>query len=206
MSFSELMALATGHVEARIVQCALELGIFDALEAAPLGAEPVADALKLNRRAALLLLNALTALQLLTKDAEVFSLTEDARRYLLRSSGQYVGGMLRFEASLWSCWEKLPQAIRSGAPARSADMYQNDRNETAIFIEAMDSLVKARGDADVLASAVNWDEVGALLDVGPARPPTRLRSAPDFQTFVRQSSTCRAPWKSPLGTCAKQAC
>jgi hypothetical protein len=159
MSFSELMALATGHVEARIVQCALELGIFDALEAAPLGAEPVADALKLNRRAALLLLNALTALQLLTKDAEVFSLTEDARRYLLRSSGQYVGGMLRFEASLWSCWEKLPQAIRSGAPARSADMYQNDPPLTGTR--------SARCSTSV-----------------PARPPTRLRSAPDFQTFV----------------------
>jgi SAM-dependent methyltransferase len=176
MDFSELMALATGHVEARIVQCAVELGVFDALEAAPLGADAVAHTLKLEPRATLLFLNALSALQLLTKNSEAFSLTDAARRYLLRSSGQYVGGMLRFEASLWSSWEKLARAIRLGAPVRSADMYQNDQNETSIFIEAMDSLVNARGDADVVASAIDWNNVGALLDVGsgPATYPIAL--------------------------------
>jgi hypothetical protein len=176
MNFSELVALSTGHVEARIVQCAVELGVFGALEVRPLGAEAVADALKLDPRATLLLLNALAALQLLSKEAAVFSLTEAARCYLLRSSAQYVGGMLRFEASLWSCWGKLPEAVRSGAPARATDMYQTDRNETAIFLEAMDSLVKARGDTDVLARMIDWNNVAALLDVGsgPATYPIAL--------------------------------
>ncbi len=32
MEFTELMARASGHVEARIVQTAVELAIFDALE------------------------------------------------------------------------------------------------------------------------------------------------------------------------------
>ena len=31
MNFSQLMGLASGHVEARIVQSAVEMGIFDAL-------------------------------------------------------------------------------------------------------------------------------------------------------------------------------
>jgi cyclopropane fatty-acyl-phospholipid synthase-like methyltransferase len=40
----------------------------------------------------------------------------------------------------------------------------------------MDSLVKARGDAEVIASMLNWDEVGELLDVGsgPATYPIAL--------------------------------
>ena len=49
--------------------------------------------------------------------------------------------MIRFESLLWSCWEKLPEAIRSGQPARPPNMYQDDPAETEIFIKAMDSLV-----------------------------------------------------------------
>jgi len=176
MDFSRLMALASGHVEARIVQSALELGIFDALEAAPLDAQAVALKLNLNSQATQLLLNALASLQLLVKQSEVFSLTDTSKRHLLRSSPQYVGGMVRFDASLWPCWERLPQAIRSGASVRPPNMYQDDPTETAIFIDAMDSLVKARGDADVLANALDWSKADTLLDVGsgPATYPIAL--------------------------------
>jgi hypothetical protein len=77
---------------------------------------------------------------------------------------------------LWRCWEKLPEAIRSGAPARPANMYQDDPHETEIFIKAMDSLVKARGDAGLLAHAFNWQKVANLLDLGagPATYPIAL--------------------------------
>ena len=176
MNFSALMALASGHVEARIVQSALELGIFDALEAAPLDAQAVSAKLKLNHQATQLLLNALGSLQLLVKESEDFSLTDISRRHLLRSSPRYAGAMIRFDASLWPCWERLPQAVRSGAPARPPNMYQDDPKETAIFIDAMDSLVKARGDADVLANALDWGNIDTLLDVGsgPASYPIAL--------------------------------
>jgi hypothetical protein len=36
MDFAELAALASGHAEARAIQTALKLGIFDILEPAPL--------------------------------------------------------------------------------------------------------------------------------------------------------------------------
>lgn len=64
-------------------------------------------------------------------------------------------------------------AVRSGKPARAPDMYQSDPQETARFIEAMDSLVRARGDADMLAGMLDLSEVGELLDVGsgPATYP-----------------------------------
>jgi hypothetical protein len=176
MNFSELMALASGHVEARIVQSAVELGIFDVLAASPSGAETVAATLKLDLRAAELLLNALASLQLLVKEKDAFSLTEISQRHLLKRSPQYLGGMIRFDASLWTCWERLPQSIRTGAPARPPNMYQDDTNETAIFINAMDSLVKARGDTGALASALDWTKVKTLLDIGsgPATYPIAL--------------------------------
>ncbi|HJU63012.1 MAG TPA: methyltransferase [Candidatus Binatia bacterium] len=187
MDFSRLMGLATGHVEARIIQTAVELAVFDALEDSGLSSEALAHRLKLEPRAAELLLNALAALDLLHKQGEQFSLAEAARKYLLRSSPFWVGGMIRFEGSVWNCWEKLPQAIRSGQPVRPANMYQDDPRETEIFIEAMDSLVNARGDAEVVARALEWNEIGELLDVGsgPASYPIYLcRKYPELRATI----------------------
>jgi precorrin-6B methylase 2 len=168
--------LAGGHVEARLVQTAVELAIFDALENSAATAEALANRLKLEPRATDLLLNALASLELLYKRAEYFSLTEAATKYLLKSSPHYAGGMIRFDSSLWSCWEKLPEAIRSGQPVRLPNMYQDDHAETEIFINAMDSLVKARGDAEVVANAIDWNDITELLDVGsgPATYPVAL--------------------------------
>jgi len=176
MNFTEVMRLAGGHVEARLTQTALELAIFDALEDSAATAEVVANRLKLEPKATELLLNALVALELLHKGKDHFFLTETARKYLLTSSPQYAGAMIRFESSLWACWEKLPDAIRSGRPVRPPNMYQEDPVETETFIKAMDSLVKARGDAEVIANAIDWSEVTEMLDVGsgPASYPIAL--------------------------------
>lgn len=176
MDFPKLMGLAGGHVEARLIQTAVELAIFDALESSPSTAAALANRLKLEPKATELLLNALASLELLHKQAERFRLTETATTYLLRSSPQYVGAMIGFDSSLWSCWEKLPQAIRSGRPVRSPNMYQDDPSETEVFINAMDSLVKARGDAEVTANSIDWSGITELLDVGsgPATYPIAL--------------------------------
>lgn len=176
MNFSELMSLASGHVEARIVQTAVELRIFDALGAEPKSAEATAQALQLEAKATELLLNALTAMSLLEKQANLFSLADVSKYYLLPSSPHYVGAMIQFDASLWSCWEKLPDALRSGKAARTPNMYQDVPTETETFINGMDSLVKARGDAEVLATAIDWNGVHTLLDVGsgPATYPIAL--------------------------------
>jgi len=170
------MGLASGYAEARLVQAAVELAIFDALAAAPLTADDLAGRLNLEPKATELVLNALTALTLLDKQAVYFSLSDLAAKYLVKSSRYYVGAMIRFDASLWSCWEKLPQAIRTGQPVRPPNMYQDVAAETEIFIDAMDSLVKARGDTQVVASVLDWNAVNELLDVGsgPATYPIAL--------------------------------
>jgi hypothetical protein len=176
MEFMDLMRLAGGHVEARIVQTAVQLAIFDELKDSALAAADIAHRLMLEPKATELFLNALSSMELLDKRGEVFSLTAGAKTYLVKSSSQYVGAMISFDASLWNCWEKLPAAIRSGRPVRPPNMYQDDPAETEIFIGAMDSLVKARGDAEVVANAFNWSESAELLDVGsgPATYPIAL--------------------------------
>ncbi len=176
MEFTELARLASGHVEARIIQAAVQLGIFEAIGDASLDAQGTAASLGLDPRATELILNALVALELLVKQENRFSLTPVAIKYLAKNSPHYLGGMIEFDASLWSCWEKLPHALRSGKPVRAPDMYQGDVEETATFIKGMDSLVRARGDAEILSSALDWQSVTELLDLGsgPATYPIYL--------------------------------
>jgi cyclopropane fatty-acyl-phospholipid synthase-like methyltransferase len=55
-------------------------------------------------------------------------------------------------------------------------MYQEYAVETETFINAMDSLVKARGDTEVVANLLDWGDIEELLDVGsgPATYPIAL--------------------------------
>jgi hypothetical protein len=176
MEFSELMRLASGHAEARIIQVAVEIGVFETLADRQMPAPNVAETLGADTRAMTLLMNALAALQLLKKNGDRFALAGVARKYLLRSSNEYLGGMILFESWSWDWWANLAVAVRSGGPARAPDMYQGDPKETETFIGAMDSLVKARGDAEALANAIDWHRASELLDVGsgPATYPIAL--------------------------------
>ncbi len=173
MDFPDLARLAGGHAEARILQSAVSLGIFDALENRFLDAPAIASSLRIDPRATELLLNALVAIGLLEKKERLFSLNPIASTYLVRSSPKYFGGMVLFESSLWDCWANLEKAIRFGKPVRTPNMYQEDPEETERFIYAMHSLVAARGDAEILAEKLDLTGVTDLLDIGsgPATYP-----------------------------------
>lgn len=165
MDFSKLAELASGYAEARAIQAAVELELFDALERSRNAAE-VARAAKTDPRATELLLDALSSIGLLTKTASLYTLNETAATYLNTHSPKYLGGMIRFEAAAWDYWGKLADTVRSGNPARTPDMYQNQPEDTERFISAMDSLVRARGDAEVLVEKLDLTGVETFLDVG----------------------------------------
>jgi len=176
MDFSHLAQLAGGHVEARIVHAAVELGVFEVLAGASRNAASIASVLSIDRRATELLLNALTALGLLRKTEDRYALTDVSHEYLLKEAKRSYTGMIKFDASLWGCWENLAEAVRKGKPVRPTNMYQDDPDDIERFILAMDSIVKARGDADVLANLFDWHRPMAMLDVGtgPGTYPIHL--------------------------------
>lgn len=158
--------MASAHAEARAIQAALKLGVFESLAGGELGAESIAQRLGTDARATGLLLNALTALGILEKRHGRFALGPDARRYLLESSDEYLGGMILFDEALWEVWGRLDHSIRSGRPARTPDMFQRRPEETRRFIGAMDSLVRARGDAEWVADNLDLAGVATIADLG----------------------------------------
>jgi SAM-dependent methyltransferase len=166
MDFAELSALASGHAEARAIQTALKLGIFDVLESRPLDDAALAAAISANRRATALIANAMVSLELLDKNAGHYSLTATSQRYLLRSSPEYLGGLILFDEAIFGTWTLLEQAVRTGAAARPTDMFQSRPEETERFIRAMDSLTRARGDPIYVADRLDLSRVSKLADIG----------------------------------------
>jgi SAM-dependent methyltransferase len=166
MTFAELAQLHGGFVASRILQTAVALGIFDVLESGPHASSAVAAARRLEPRATALLLNALVGLRLLTKQGATYALTEAADTYLRTASSRSLTWWILFEGALWDVWERLPEAVRTGQPARPADMFQSDAGDTERFIRAMHSLVEARGDAPLVADLLDLTRVQRLLDIG----------------------------------------
>jgi O-methyltransferase/methyltransferase family protein len=166
MDFSQISTLAGGHAEARAIQTALKLGIFEHLVPGRAGADALALALKVDRRAVGVLADALTALGLLNKKEHQYGLTEASRGFLVKSSEQYLGDLILFDEALFETWAHLDQTIRTGAPARTPDMFQVNPAETERFIRAMDSLTRARGDAKYVAERLDLSKVPIIADLG----------------------------------------
>ncbi len=190
MDFAELSALASGHAEARAIQTALKLGIFDILEPAPLDDAALAAAISANRRATALIANAMVALGLLDKRANRYSLTEASRRYLLRSSAEYLGGLILFDEAIFETWAHLDQTIRTGAPARATDMFQSRPEETERFIRAMDSLTRARGDPAYVANRLDLSRVSTVADLGGGPGTYASRCSSDGRICAPRFTTC----------------
>jgi SAM-dependent methyltransferase len=85
---------------------------------------------------------------------------------MLKSSAEYLGGMILFDEAIFETWVHLDQTIRTGAPARRPDMFQNRAEETERFIRAMDSLTRARGDPRYVAERIDLSRVAKVADVG----------------------------------------
>lgn len=166
MDFAELAALAAGHAEARAIQTALKLRIFDVLERIPLDADGLAKATSTNRRAVAILADAMVSIGLLEKREGHYALTTVSRTYMLKSSAEYLGAMILFDEAIFDMWVNLDQTIQSGAPARRLDMFQSRPEETERFIRAMDSLTRARGDPRYVAERLDLSRVAKVADLG----------------------------------------
>ncbi len=184
MDFSSIAGMAGGHAEARAIQIALKLGVFERLDGAALLAGELAASIEGEPRATTILANALTALGLLHKIEGRYHLDQSAQRFLVESSPEYFGGMILFDAALWDEWGRLEDSIRSGAPARAPDMFQSTPAATARFIRAMDSLVRARGDDRWTAEHLDLNGARTIADLGGG-PATYLvellRRYPDLR-------------------------
>jgi len=187
MDFSELNRLSGGFVQSRIIQVAVKLRLFDVIRIEGSSSEEISEALGTNTNSTELFLNALVGLKVLDKKQGKFCNTLVSLTYLVKESPKYFGDMILFEDGLWDMWGRLEESLRTGKPARPADMFQEEERETERFIMAMHSLVKARGDAQILGEMLDFSRVKTMIDIGsgPGTYPVQfLKKYPQLKVTI----------------------
>jgi SAM-dependent methyltransferase len=183
MEFPDLLRLSGGHHAARIIQAAVHHDLFNHLgrlqarvDGLGVPAAAVAAEAKTEPRATELLMNALTGLGLLEKDLPEdsehplpgggYRLTGLAHEHLTDDGEHDLRGFIRFDASLNDRWARLEETLATGEAPRLDHMHQSSKEETRRFIDAMESIGRARGDVDALARRIDIGLSVHLLDVG----------------------------------------
>ncbi|PBC79159.1 N,N-dimethyltransferase/O-methyltransferase [Streptomyces sp. TLI_235] len=167
--------LNTAYAQSRILNSAVETGLFELLAEAPADSAAIAERLGLNHRLVPDFLRALVALGLLEETAGTFRNSASAAACLLPGSPYYLGGSVRAAAARhYGMWARLTEALRDGEPkaegATGPDaferLYQN-RDAARRFLAHMDSAHALVGPQ--LAEVVDWSRYGSFVDVGGAR-------------------------------------
>lgn len=168
-----LMELATGYWRSAALSAAVELGVFEALDAAPRSAADLAATLGMAPRHLEELLHALVALELLVEQEGRFAIEPSAAVFLAPSGAACMLDALRFNMDLYPLWGRLAQSVREGRPALPPGAHLGmDPARTRRFAMGMHS--RALSLAPALLSALPIPEGGSLLDVG-AGPGTFSR-------------------------------
>jgi ubiquinone/menaquinone biosynthesis C-methylase UbiE len=166
MNLEDLMHINEGYMKARALQAAVNLKIFDQLASEARSSKGVAESLKLDCRAAELLLDALAAMGVIEKNRGRYINSAAAQRFLVSSSPTYYGALVRHSGAGWEVWGKLEEVIRTGNPVRQQNAHQGDPEDTERFILAMHGLAAAGNYPAMVIKSLNFDNINTVLDVG----------------------------------------
>jgi SAM-dependent methyltransferase len=142
---------------------AVVLDVFTRIGDSRLTAQALAEQLGASADAVSRLLDALAAMGLLTKDAAGYANTEASRMHLSMDSDRYIGYIIRHHHHLMGSWERLAEAVVSGAPIR-LPVREKGRDEREAFLMGMFNL--ATQLAPRLVPAVDLSGCTNLLDLG----------------------------------------
>jgi hypothetical protein len=160
------MQLTTGAWAASILATGARLGVFTALETQPDTAENLAARASISPRGAQALLDGLTGLGLLTLSSGRYSNAPDTSAFLVKGKPTYMGGFAEVLLDDFPTWQKLPQAMKTGAPsaANPTDVADNPFWHVLVPAIAALSFPVAQLAAERLhiaqAGSISWLDVG----------------------------------------------
>lgn len=161
----DIVRLVESYRAARVLTTACSLGVFDAFGGRARDAQAVAARLGTEARATEVLLDALASLGFVCKRGGRYANARVSDRLLRRDSPAAVRSNLRYQELLSPAWSRLPDVIRTGAPAVALDRLLAGVSEfTCEYIQGMADI--SRGPARELAAAVGLSGVRESLDLG----------------------------------------
>jgi SAM-dependent methyltransferase len=158
-----LLALSGSYWQTCALHAGVDLDLFTELAGGPRAAAEIAAAKDLDAEACARLLGALTALGLLTKSDGRYANTPAAAQYLVATSADYIGFMIRHHHQLIAGWSRLAAAVRSGRPVRERSSSSDPQSREAFLMGMYNN---SRLIAPQVVPAVDLSGCKRLLDLG----------------------------------------
>ncbi len=191
MNGAELRSLTFSFRAARAVMAAVETGVVDALVAAPLTAEAVAETCGLSPRGARALLEALVSLELVEATGSGYAATPVLGETLAEDAPESRRHVVLHDLWHWGLFARLEESLRSGKPLtdRSRDPFFSD---PAVLVRFFPNLAEAmtetsRDEIRRWAERVELAQGARLLDLGGGAGAFALavaRAHPDLQVTL----------------------
>ncbi len=157
-----LLQISGAYWRTCTLHAGVALDVFTVMEQGPLTAERTAELLNADLRATRMLLNALAAMNLLLKKGEAYSNSAAASRWLVKTSPDYLGYMIRHHHHLVEAWGRLPISVKEGKPVKRESHGEEEERES--FLMGMFNLAMAI--APRVASTIDLSGKARLLDLG----------------------------------------
>ncbi len=109
-----------GFTRSRLLFTAVDLRLFTHIYEGKNTIEQLTPTLDANPRALRMFMDGLIGTGFLEKEKGVYTLPKDVENYLVQSSANYIGGMVKHGKRLYDNWGLLRDVIRSGMPAGGA--------------------------------------------------------------------------------------
>jgi len=171
------MQIGLGFWSSKVLLSAVELGVFTELAQGPQQLDSLAARLGLHPRSSRDFLDALVALGLLKRSQNVYSNSYETDLFLDLRKPTYIGGVLEMaNARLYSCWNHLTEALRTGRQQNEAKEDGNSSPFVALyadparlknFLAAMTGI--SRGANLAIARRFPWSLYKTYADVGTAQ-------------------------------------
>ena len=164
MGPESILGLARNFMESRVLLTGAELDLFTLLTPVPLPAEEVATRIGADRRAIVILLDAMAAMGFLVKQAGKYHCPPSVSSFLSAKAPNSIMPMILHMAHLWERWSGLTGVVRGAKSQEKDTSSSQDENELRAFIGAMHAI--AAPLAPRIVAAVNPGTARSLLDVG----------------------------------------
>lgn len=118
LSPGPLLSMSAAYWKSCALHAAVKLDVFTPLAAGPASAAKLAPGLGCDARALDMLLTAMCGLGLLSRAGDEFSLSDEAREFLVRSSPRYQGHIIRHHMNLVESFAGMAESVRTGKRIR----------------------------------------------------------------------------------------
>ncbi len=157
LEFDQVVAIARGYQESRILLTAVELNLFALLRQSPKTAHDIAEAHAWNEYALAMLLDALTVMGFLEKSRSLYSVPRIDRELFSEDDSRRMMHILKHSAFGWNAWSTLTAQIVGNGELRQAVPISHE-------VEAMHAM--AHPLAPGIAALVRPEMGRSFLDVG----------------------------------------